>query len=189
VIRIPLTRNAHLSYTFLINKESSYQEDKTALSTCIIEGGVMISKILVPSDGSKTAKRAAAYAIDLAKQLKASMIILSVIDQRSLIALTVPASETPRHTIEPLDDYLQEAAGRYTEEIKKLCDKNGVAATIAIKKGHPVDEIVKEAKKSKVDLIVMGSHGRSALSATVLGSVSYGVIHNDKRVHVLMVRG
>jgi nucleotide-binding universal stress UspA family protein len=55
--------------------------------------------------------------------------------------------------------------------------------------GHPVDEIIKEAKKSKVDLIVMGSHGRSAFSATVLGSVSYGVIHNDKSIHILIVRG
>jgi nucleotide-binding universal stress UspA family protein len=52
-----------------------------------------------------------------------------------------------------------------------------------------VEEIIKEAKKSKTDLIVMGSHGRSALSATVLGSVSYGVIHNDKSIHVLIIRG
>ena len=149
----------------------------------------MISKILVPADGSKTAKKAAAYAVDLAKQLKASIIVLSVIDQRSLIARTVPASETPRHTIEPIEDYLKEAAEGYTGEIKKMCDKNGVAATISIKTGHPVDEIVKEAKRSKADLIVMGSHGRSALSATVLGSISYGVIHNDKSIHVLIVRG
>jgi nucleotide-binding universal stress UspA family protein len=149
----------------------------------------MISKILVPSDGSKTAKKAAVYAVDLAKQLKASIIILSVIDQRSLMARTVPASETPRHTIEPLGDYLKEAAAGFTAEIKKLCDKNGVAATISLKTGHPVEEIIKEAKKSKADLIVMGSHGRSALSATVLGSVSYGVIHHDKSIHVLIIRG
>jgi len=149
----------------------------------------MISKILVPSDGSKTAKKAAAYAVDLAKQLQASIIILSVIDQRSLIAQTVPASETAMHTIEPIDDYLKEAAERFTGEIQKLCDKNDVASTISIKMGHPVDEIIKEAKKSKADLIVMGSHGRSALSVKVLGSVSYGVIHNDKRIHVLVVRG
>jgi nucleotide-binding universal stress UspA family protein len=149
----------------------------------------MISRILVPLDGSKPAKKAAAYAVDLAKQLQASIIILSVIDQRSLIAQTVPASETAMHTIETIDDYLKEAAERFTRDIKKLCDKNGIASKISIKRGHPVDEIVKEAKKSKADLIVMGSHGRSALSATVLGSVSYGVIHNDKRIHVLVVRG
>jgi len=77
----------------------------------------MISKILLPSDGSKTAKKAAVYAVDLAKQLKASIIILSVIDQRSLIAQTVQASETPRHTIEPLGDYLKEAAAGFAGEI------------------------------------------------------------------------
>jgi len=148
----------------------------------------MISKILIPSDGSKTAKKAAAYAVELAKQLNASIIILSVVDQHSIIARTVPPSKTPRHTIAPLGDYLKEAAEEYTAEIKKMCDKNGVASKIFIKMGHPVEEIVKAAKGSKADLIVMGSHGRSALSATVLGSVSYGVIHNDKKMHVLIVR-
>lgn len=148
----------------------------------------MISKILVPSDGSKTAQRAAGYAVDLAKQLKASIIIISVIDKRSFTAQTVPASETARHTIEPIEDYLREAAEGYAGEIKKLCDKSGVASKVSIKMGHPVEEIVKEAKRSKANLIVMGSHGRSALSATVLGSVSYGVIHNDASVPILIVR-
>jgi nucleotide-binding universal stress UspA family protein len=155
----------------------------------MIKGGCVISKILVPSDGSKTAQRAAGYAVDLAKQLKASIIALSVIDKRSLIAQTVSASETARHTIEPIEDYLRGAAEGYAGEIKKLCDKSGVASTIIIKMGHPVEVIVKEAKRSKANLIVMGSHGRSALSATVLGSVSYGVIHNDKSIPVLIVRG
>jgi nucleotide-binding universal stress UspA family protein len=154
----------------------------------MIRGGYMISKILVPSDGSKTAQRAAGYAVDLAKQLKASIIILSVIDKRSFTAQTVPASETARHTIEPIEDYLREAAEGYAGEIKKLCDKSGVASKVSIKMGHPVEEIVKEAKRSKANFIVMGSHGRSALSATVLGSVSYGVIHNDASVPILIVR-
>ncbi|MGB5216882.1 MAG: universal stress protein [Smithella sp.] len=138
-----------------------------------------ISKILVLSDGSKTAKRAIAYAVGLAKQLKASIIALNVIDQRLLIAQTVSASGTASATLIPIEDYLNEAAERYTGAIKKLCDKNGVASRIFTKTGHPVAEIVKEAKNSKVDLIVMGSSERSALSATVLGNVSYGVIHND----------
>ena len=149
----------------------------------------MISKILVPADGSKTAQIAAAYAVGLAKQLKASITVLSVIDQRSMIAQTASLSQSARHTIEPLEDYLQEAAEGYAGEIKKMCDKSGVAATISIKKGHPVEVIVKEAKRSKSNLIVMGSHGRSALSATVLGSVSCGVIHNEKSIPVLIVRG
>jgi len=148
----------------------------------------MISKIIVPSDGSKTAQKAAAYAVGLAKQLKASIIALSVIDNRSFSAQTVPASKTARHVIEPVGDYLREAAEGYAGEIKKLCDQSGVASKILIKSGHPAEEIVKSAKRSKANLIVMGSQGRSALSAAVLGSVSYGVIHNDKSLPILIVR-
>ena len=149
----------------------------------------MISKILVPTDGSKAAQKAANYAVYLAKQLKASAIVLSVIDKRTFMGQTIPAEKASRHVIEPIEDYLREAAEGYAGEIKNLCDKSGVAAKISIKMGHPVEEILKEAKKSKANLIIMGSHGRSALSATFLGSVSYGVIHNDKRIHVLIVRG
>jgi len=97
----------------------------------------MISKILVPTDGSKTAQKAARYGVDLAKQLNSSVIILSVIDQRSYIGQTVPAAQTAMHVIEPIEDYLQEAAEGYAGEIKKLCDKNGVQSKTVITKGHP----------------------------------------------------
>jgi universal stress protein A len=148
----------------------------------------MISKILVPTDGSKTAQKAARYGVDLAKQLKASVIVLSVVDQRSFIGHPVPAARTAKHVIEPIEDYLREAAEGYVGEIKELGDKNGVQSKTVITKGHPVEEIVKEAKKSKADLIVMGSHGRSALAAAVLGSVAYGVMHKDTKIPVLVVK-
>ena len=148
----------------------------------------MISKILVPTDGSNTAQKAAAYGVDLAKKLKASVIVLSVIDHRSFIGQTVLAEETARHVIEPIEDYLREAAEGYAGEIKKLCEKNGVQSKTVITTGHPVEEIVKEAEKSKADLIVMGSHGRSALAAVVLGSVAYGVIHKDTKIPALVVK-
>ena len=148
----------------------------------------MISKILVPTDGSKAAQKAATYAVYLAKQLKASVIVLSVIDKRTFMGQTIPAEKTSRHVIEPIEDYLREAAEGYAGEIKKLCDKNGVQSKTVITKGHPVEEIVKEAKKSKADLIVMGSHGRSALAAAVLGSVAYGVMHKDTKIPVLVVK-
>ena len=148
----------------------------------------MISKILVPTDGSKAAQKAARYAIDLATQLKASVIVLSVIDKRSFIGQTVPAAKTAMHVIEPIEDYLREAAEGYAGEIKKLCEKNGAQSKTVITTGHPVEEIVKEAEKSKADLIVMGSHGRSALGAAVLGSVAYGVIHKDTKIPVLVVK-
>ena len=105
----------------------------------------MISKIFVPTDGSETSQKAARYAIDIAKQLNASVIIMSVIDKRSLIEQTVSAEATSMHTIEPVEDYLREVAQRYAGEVKKLCDKNGVQSKTIITTGHPVEDIVKEA--------------------------------------------
>lgn len=149
----------------------------------------MISKILVPTDGSKNGQKAARYGVDLAKQLNASVIVLCVIDRRSIIGQTVPAAATARQVIEPIEDYLREAAEGYVGEIKKLCDKNGLQSKTIITKGHPVEEIVKEARKSRAGLIVIGSQGRSALGAAVLGSVAYGVIHKDTKNPVLVVKG
>lgn len=148
----------------------------------------MISKILVPTDGSKTAQKAAGYAIGLAKKLNASVIILSVIDKRSLTSQTVPATATSVHITEPVEDYLREAAEVYIGKIKKLCDKNGVQSKSLITTGHPVEEIVKEAERSRASLIVMGSSGKSALEAMVIGSVTYGVIHKDTKLPLLLVK-
>ena len=148
----------------------------------------MITRILVPSDGSKTSQKAAVYAVNLAKQLKASIIVLSVIDKRMFMTQGVPAEKAPRQTPETAEDYLTEAAEEYVAQIQKLCDKRGVSCRISIKMGYPVEEIAKEAKRVKANLIVMGSRGRSAFSATMLGSVSYGVLHNEKSIPVLIVR-
>ena len=148
----------------------------------------MISKILVPTDGSKTAKKAGVYAIGLAKQLHASIVIMCVVDKRFMVSRTVLVEPSSRYVTESIGDYQQEAAERYAGEIKKLCGKKGVQSRIVIKQGHPVEEIVREAEKSKAGLIVMGSHGESALAAATLGSVTYGVIHKDTTIPVLVVR-
>jgi len=59
----------------------------------------MISKILIPTDGSEVAHMAARYGVDLAKQLKGSVNVLSVIDQRSYIGQTIPAALTSMQVI------------------------------------------------------------------------------------------
>jgi nucleotide-binding universal stress UspA family protein len=143
----------------------------------------MISKILVPTDASKAAQKAAEYAIYLAKSLGATVIVLSIVDERALAS----SAETAVPVVE-LESDLRKTAERYVEEITKLCHENGVQSKGLVTEGHPVEEIVKEASDSQADLIVMGSHGRSALTATILGSVAYGVIHRDNKIPVMVVR-
>ncbi len=148
----------------------------------------MISTILVPTDGSKTSQKAGIYAVDLAKQLDASIIVISVMDKRLLASRTVSVGRSQPGVAESIDDYLREAAERYAGGIKKLCEQKGVQSKTVIKSGHPVEEIVKEAVKSKANLIIMGTHGQSALAAAALGSVTYGVIHKDAEIPILLVR-
>ena len=148
----------------------------------------MITKILVATDGSETAKKAVKYSVGLAKQAGTTITLLSVIDNSFYMAQTIPEMVTPTHLIEPIEDYLRQAAEAYLEEAVKQCKEQGIKAEKVIRSGHPVEEIMKEAEKSKVDLIVMGSHGKSALQAMLLGSVTFGVIHKDTKIPVLVVR-
>jgi nucleotide-binding universal stress UspA family protein len=148
----------------------------------------MIKKILVATDGSETSRKSVKYAVDLAKQTGANITLLSVIDKSLFVPQLVPAVATPTHLIEPIEDYLRQAAEAHIEEAEILCNKKGVQSKKIIRSGHPVEEIIKEAKKSKVDLIVTGSHGRNALKAAFLGSVAFGVIHKDSKIPVLVVR-
>lgn len=148
----------------------------------------MISKILVPTDGSKPSRKSVEYAVQLAKQAGATIILLTVIDKSFLITQSIPAIVTPVHVREPIEDYLRQAAEALIKDAEKLCKKEGVQSEKIIRAGHPVDEIIKEAKRSKVDLIVIGSHGRSALKAAVLGSVTFGIISKETKIPVLVVR-
>ena len=148
----------------------------------------MISKILVATDGSATAWKAVEYAAGLAKQLNAAITFLSVIDKGFFVVQTVPGVATPTNLMEPVEDYLRQTAETYIREAEKLCKDKGIQSNGLIRSGHPVDEIIKEAKKSKVDLIVMGSHGKSAMEAAVLGSVAFGVVHKETKSPVLIVR-
>lgn len=149
----------------------------------------MISKILVPTDGSKAARKAARYAVDLAKQVHAAVIAISVIDRRSFMPQDIPAAGTLRHVTEPIESYLREAAERFADEIKQYGDRAHVRTKAVVAMGHPIEEIMKEARRSKVSLIIMGSHGRSALRAAILGSITYGVIHKDIQIPVMVVKG
>jgi nucleotide-binding universal stress UspA family protein len=148
----------------------------------------MIKKILVATDGSDTAMKAAEYAVDLARQTGSTLLILSVIDRNLFVTKAMPGKATPTHLTEPIEDYLRQAAGAYLDEIKDMCRKRKVQGKALIRSGYPVGEILKEAEESNVDLVVIGSHGRTAIAASVLGSVAFGLIHRKSRIPVLVVR-
>ncbi len=149
----------------------------------------MIKKILVATDGSQTARKAAEYAFSLAAMIKAEVVILSVIDGSPFIGKPfVPVSSGDLGFRESVEDFLQTDAERNVADAAELAKKHHISATTKVRQGHAVEKIVEEAEKSGVDLIVMGSHGKSALGAALMGSKSFGVLHRDTKIPVLLVR-
>ncbi len=149
----------------------------------------MLQKILVPSDGSDTSRKAARFAYDLAALSGGSITLLTVINRNAFIGKpTIPPTETPTRILEPLEDFMRQAAERELGELEKIGEQKGIKTNITIRYGHPVEEIIKEAEREKADLIVMGSHGKSALAAAFLGSVTFGVMHQDTKIPLLIIR-
>jgi len=147
----------------------------------------MIKRILMASDGSRTSGRALKVAIEMAKKTGAKLTLVGVIDNRLYVGRAMPADVTPTQIAEPVEDYLMQVAGAYLATDAKRCKQQGLKPEMVIRMGHPVEEILKEARRSKADLLVMGSHGASGIGAA-MGSVAFGVLQSESRVPVLVVR-
>jgi len=147
----------------------------------------MIKRILMATDGSKTSFRALKVAIEMAKKMGAKLALVGVIDNRLYVGRTMPASASPTRIAESVEDYLMQVAGAYLADASKQSEKSGIKPEIIIRKGHPAEEILKEARRSKADLLVMGSHGKGGIGS-VMGSVTFAVLHGASRVPVLVVK-
>lgn len=147
----------------------------------------MAFKILLATDGSKFSKRAADYGLDMAKKLDAGVLALFVINLKhfELYALehhddiTGYEDENIRISKEGED-----ALGYVVTGARE----KGVNLTTRIVRGYPADEIMKVAKDENVDLIIVGSLGRTGIERMLMGSVSEAVVRHAP-CPVLVVRG
>jgi len=139
----------------------------------------MYQHILIPTDGSELAERAVTHGLSLAKFVGAKVTAI-IVEERLTGWLSF--AETPT----------AEAAAKYTEQIKKynasVLDRVANAAkragvpcdTIHVQDVQPYEAIIATTTDRGCDLIVMASHGRSGLSAMVLGSVTNKVLTHAK---------
>jgi len=140
--------------------------------------GPHISFILLATDFSPQAARAAQWARSLADVFGAKLILLHVIDLFTLAEVGCVMGGA-----DPLL-LLREQAHRCMADLKTLMPE---AQTI-IREASPRPTIVEAALELNCQLIVMGTHGRSGLAHLLLGSVAEYVVRNSK-VPVLTVRG
>jgi len=144
-------------------------------------GSVMFHNILVCVDGSAHADRALDEAIDLATTERARLTILTAIPRPPFWAST---PETAGGIERLTSDLSDEATATLRAAVDRVPDSISVTKILS---GEPIrDALMERIETGGHDLLVMGSRGRGALSASVLGSVSHYAL-NHSPIPVLIV--
>jgi nucleotide-binding universal stress UspA family protein len=141
------------------------------------------TKILVAIDGSKESMDAADYAIDLAKQYNASLNIVHILPQEirytynvDILDPEIPATASPLKGIVELSRH--EVEEKWFSKIRDKAKENnvGLQTDVIVATRSIVAEIVGYAESENVNLMVIGTRGRSGLKRMFLGSVASGVV-------------
>ena len=144
----------------------------------------MLKKILVPFDGSGYSEKAYEKALEIAEKFQSDLIVMTVLQSK--------ISDSAGVSIQRLQELQDEQEDEATTMLRRLeKDANSKNIPFSIKIVHnpsSSDGIVSFAENSNIDLIVMGSHGRTGLTKIVLGSVANGVVGHAK-CPVLIIKG
>ena len=135
-----------------------------------------ITRILVPTDFSETSDAALTYAQTLADSLGASLHLVHVFDDPYGEALMAEVNES---VYESMRGSALAAARRRLLRRLPPADRKRFRATTAMITGTPASAIVDYAGKHEMDLIVMGTHGRSGFAHLLLGSVAEKVVRSS----------
>ena len=145
----------------------------------------MYQKILVPIDGSNTSSRGLEEAIKLAKDQRARIRLIHVVNEL-MVATTYEGTIYTGELIQAVRDGGQ----KLLDNTKAKVAAAGIeveAELLEATGGHAGHTIVTDAERSQVDLIVLGTHGRLGLSRLLMGSDAEQVVREAK-VPVLLVR-
>lgn len=152
-----------------------------------MEGNIEIKskpkrQVIIATDGSETANEAADFGIEMIGCSGAKVYAVYVID-------TTPYRSVPLDKIwsdKVLEEFEKEGR-EATSYIEKIGKAAGVEVESRVLKGHPAEKIVTFAEDNNIDMIIMGSLGKSGYERVLLGSVSEKVIRHAK-IPVLIVR-
>ncbi len=133
---------------------------------------IHLKRILLPTDFSESASHALRYGISFAREYKAELILLHVVE-------TLSVGYASDLFPVPMAEVLDEISGYAKTEIAKLTAQameRGVAAREVVLQGKPAVEIIRFAREQAVDMIVLGTHGRGVLDHALFGSTTERVV-------------
>jgi nucleotide-binding universal stress UspA family protein len=147
----------------------------------------MYEHILIPTDGSDTANVAVDHAVDLAAKYGAQLHALYVVDIDAVnFGLGTEQVDRIRQGNFGEMTELKEKADEATGAVVDVAAEHGVEVREEVRVGTPHDVIAGYADTNDIDLVVMGSHGRSGVRRALLGSVTERVLRST-HVPVLVV--
>jgi universal stress protein A len=129
--------------------------------------------ILVPTDFSKYSIKALELAVDVAKHNNAKINLLHVVD---VVQQCAADYCLPNATVASLKSQIKATSDANLKKMTDKFKKDGVPILGSVKEGAPYEEILKEQKAKKADLIVISSHGRTGLKKYLIGSVADKVV-------------
>ncbi len=143
--------------------------------------GKSYDKIMIATDGSKQVEKAVKSAVELARLTGARLYAVYVI---------ASTGYTPRNFgwEESLREILEAEAKRAVTFVEEAGKNSGIEVESVILDGHPADRIMGFAEQEDMDLIVMGTLGRTGLDRFLLGSVAEKIVRHSK-TPVMVVKG
>lgn len=140
----------------------------------------MYNKILVATDGSPGAKRAEDHAIDLVKKFGAQLTALHVVDLAHWTMFLTPVivrdTEHKSMVRNAIIQDLWQKGEKILAVVKEKAEKAGITIETKIRKGSPWEEIVKETKVNKYNLLIIGPVSHKPLFGAPLGTVAERVV-------------
>jgi nucleotide-binding universal stress UspA family protein len=137
---------------------------------------IKLDRILLPTDFSENSVEAVNYGRAFAEQFHAELHLLHVIAE---LAATIP--EALVRLASSIENYMDEAETRALKQLGEVLEADwcpGKRVVLATRQGSPFLQIVQYAREHAIDLIVMGTHGRSGLSHALIGSVAERVVRH-----------
>jgi universal stress protein A len=132
-----------------------------------------LHRILIPTDFSKHSQNALAYAVAFAEKFGAELHLLHVVQD---LAMFLPDGVTAGPPLLPPVDQLTAAVRVALDRAIEENHLQHLPVQTHVREGTPFYEIIRFAKEMNIDLIVMGTHGRSGLVHVLLGSVTEKVV-------------
>lgn len=133
---------------------------------------IRLKKILVPTDFSDHSANAMRYGYSFATQYQSELHVLHVVQDVLPYMANVEMSMTPAVLLADMERGAREQLDTVVPEAWQA----QLQVTRALRRGSPFVEIIRYAKETDTDLIVMGTHGRSGIAHMLLGSVAEKVV-------------